>query len=79
MICEASAFVGLGLLWVAPRRCDDTSLPRAPLDFAVLMALALSLRSVRTWELTGVRCSLSRCVSSIGSIAPWTMIDLRGT
>lgn len=47
LTCGATVqLIGLGLLWVAPRRCTDLSLPRAPLDFAVLMTLALSLRSV---------------------------------
>lgn len=47
LTCGATVqLIGLGLLWVAPRRCSDVSLPRAPLDFAVLMTLALGLRSV---------------------------------
>jgi len=47
LTCGASVqLIGLGLLWVAPRRCSDLSLPRATLDFAVLMSLALALRSV---------------------------------
>lgn len=42
----ALQLLGFGLLWLAPRRCPDKSLPRAPADFALLMAFALSLRVV---------------------------------
>jgi hypothetical protein len=45
LTCGASfQMLAFGLLWVAPRRCEDLSLPRAPADFAVLMAIALSMR-----------------------------------
>jgi hypothetical protein len=47
LTCGASfQMLAFGLLWVAPRRCTNVSLPRAPADFAVLMALALSMRVV---------------------------------
>jgi len=47
LTCGASfQMLAFGLLWVAPRRCNDVSLPRAPADFAVLMALALSMRVI---------------------------------
>jgi hypothetical protein len=38
---QALAF---GLLWIAPRRCKNVSLPRAPADFALLMANSLVIR-----------------------------------
>lgn len=45
LTCGASfQMLAFGLLWIAPRRVKDLSLPRAPSDFAVLMALGLTMR-----------------------------------
>jgi hypothetical protein len=38
--------LGFGLLWLAPRRCTDLSVPRAPSSFAVLISAALGIRVV---------------------------------
>lgn len=38
--------LAFGLLWLAPRRCSDLSVPRAPAGFAILMGCGLAIRVV---------------------------------
>jgi len=54
LTCGASfQALAFGLLWVAPRRAKDVSLPRAPADFALLMANSLGLRLVVEMKWSG--------------------------
>jgi len=80
----AMQLLAFGLLFVAPRRsCPDQTLPRAPADFMILMAVCLSIRVIieMKWngylpiDRTGDGCiqiieglSLLICVYNIGQV-----------